>query len=122
MLPVRVYVGMWRGFKKQFSAFRESRPGSRFKDYYRSRRASGEKSAVIWRVVHVVGAVIAIALGVFLSLVPGVPGFVFVLLGGALLAAQSLRIADLLDSGEVKIRALVGRWRRRRKVQRAPGR
>lgn len=65
-----------------------------------------------WRIVRLVLAFVAIAIGVVLMFIPG-PAILFFLIAGSLLATESLAIARLLDGLEVKLRAL-WQWIKRR--------
>jgi hypothetical protein len=60
------------------------------------------------RIVRIVLAVVMFAVGVVLVFIPG-PAILFFLLGGALLAAESLVVARAMDWLEVRIRA-AWRW------------
>lgn len=109
---------MLKALGKQTQTFRRSPPGQRFEARYRAAQKGEDKHAVVWQVVRIVIALVAIVVGVLASLVPGVPGFVFIIAAGALLAAESLVIARGLDRAEVKLRAmgsaLKRRWRKLR--------
>ncbi len=59
-----------------------------------------------------VGAVVALAIAVVLTVFPG-PAIVFYALAGALVATQSMRVARLLDRGEVATRGLMLQLRRK---------
>ena len=91
------------------SVLPRGRAGSRFADYYRRHRR--ERRGRLRAALSVLGGVFLVLLGVVLGPTPG-PGFVFVLLGAAILAARSRTLARALDSWEIWLRA---RARRRRK-------
>jgi hypothetical protein len=104
---------MWRRLKKQVESFRRVPPGQRFEAHYEARRNSGEEPGVSSRVINFVLIIVSFVLGIVFSLVPGIPGFVFFFIGAALLAAESLRVAQFLDASEIKLRAMWGRIARR---------
>jgi hypothetical protein len=60
------------------------------------------------RVLKAVAAVLLIALGIALLVLPG-PGSVFIVVGAALLAEESSHVARSLDWTEMKIRRLFRR-------------
>jgi putative transmembrane protein PGPGW len=89
------------------SAWRQlvnARPGRRFIRYHEhvQKRASYLSMAV---------GIAVVVLGLLLSLTPG-PGFVFVLLGAAILAGQSRSLARALDRFEIRLRKAVRSLRR----------
>jgi hypothetical protein len=107
---------MFGQFKQQWREFSRVAPGARFKSAYRRRDEAGKRS-LVRRVVNLVAALVAFVLGVIFSLVPGVPGFVFIFLGAILLATESFRAARFLDWLDLKMRALWARVRgTRRKI------
>jgi hypothetical protein len=88
----------------------KARPGERFVRHHRHAvRASSHWTGV--------GGVLLIVLGIALSLTPG-PGFAFVLVGAALLAARSLTLARRLDQMELRMRRLFPVRSRRRSGRR----
>jgi hypothetical protein len=99
--------------KKQWSDFKRSRPGSRFRDRYERHK----KNPSPWwaRVLQIGGGLLMIVVGLFFAVAPG-PASIFFFLGGGLLASESLLIARLMDWLEVKCRLVVAwakkRWRR----------
>ena len=96
---------MIRNLKSTWEEFKESEPGSRFKDRYYRRQESGEGRAV--KVLYIIlGAIIAVG-SLFTAPLPG-PGFATVLLGLAILAGELLPAARFLDWSEVRMRKL---WR-----------
>ena len=92
-------------------------PGKRFQTVHQ--RQSGAPAWV--KPVLIVSAVIAFAIGILLTVLPG-PAVVFYALAGALVATESAWVARWLDRGEVELRKLVKRVRarlRRRRSRRA---
>ena len=89
-------------------------PGERFQAFNerQQRHARGPIKAL-----YLGGALVALAVGVVLIFIPG-PAFVFFILAGALLAAQSRWVARHLDDLEVAGRKTATRahawWRRTR--------
>jgi hypothetical protein len=88
----------------------KGRAGRRFQDRYVAARKS--RNDVRWtqrglRIIRLVIALVAVAIAVVLMFIPG-PAIVFYFIAGALLAAESLTIARLMDWLEVRLRAL---WR-----------
>ncbi|MEO6567767.1 MAG: hypothetical protein ABIO94_03310 [Opitutaceae bacterium] len=63
--------------------------------------------------VNLVLAAVSFVLGIVFSLIPGIPGVVFFGLCAALLAAESLAMARMLDAAELKLRKLWARVRRK---------
>jgi hypothetical protein len=104
--------GMFRSIKQSWRQLRDSRPGERFQDAHRRRQADASSwKKPVWMAVG-----LAVFLGgVVLLVIPG-PGIPVVLIGAGLVAREWGAAAALLDSVEVKIRALLawaqGRWQR----------
>jgi hypothetical protein len=79
-------------------------PGRRFQErYLRARRA---KHSAAKRIAKVAAGVAVIAVGIVLLPAPG-PGLPVVLLGLALIAESSLRVAKTLDRIELRARGLI---------------
>ena len=94
--------------KKKWREVKALPPGKRFQTVHR--RQSGAPAWV--KPVVFAGALIAFAIGVLLTILPG-PAVVFYALAGALAAIESAWVARRLDRGEVALRALVTRVRKR---------
>ncbi len=80
-------------------------PGHRFRDrYWRNKRS---RAAGSWarRAVRFLVALVAIAIGAVLAVIPG-PAIPFFILAGGLLASDWLWLARVLDAGEVRVRRL----------------
>ena len=92
----------WRWFLKR------SAPGCRFRDRYRRRQQSGRDRSMLRRTCYVAFGV-AIALGsLLLAPLPG-PGWGTFFVGLGIVAGEVLRVARLLDRGEVKLRKALQR-------------
>src|SRR5918993_1161159 len=90
--------------KQHWRAFRESKPGQRFKDHYRRRRQD-EQSHMAWRIFLItIGTVIALG-SLVLAPLPG-PGWATVFIGLMILAGEVLPAARFLDWLEVWLRKL----------------
>jgi len=101
---------MWNKLKRSYRQFQKDEPGERFLNTYeRSREHSKGPLATI--LIIVAGAVLIVG-GFLLGLIPGVPGIVLGLVGFALIATRSRRIAIGLDWTEVKVRSIGKRCRR----------
>jgi uncharacterized protein (TIGR02611 family) len=104
---------MFAWLKQNWQTFIEAAPGERFERLYH--RREGRQSIVARSTFLVIGLII-MALGLVLMPAPG-PGTVVLLLGAAIAAQESLRIARVMDWAEVRARRVVNRvvnwWRRR---------
>lgn len=102
---------MFARIKRSVRQLRGDAPGERFQRRYdRARKAGGPEG---WeRVVLIVLAVVATAIGIVLVFIPG-PAILFFFIAGGLLATESRKLAKALDWSELKTRALCG-WLLRR--------
>jgi len=93
-------------FRKQWHVFRADPAGERFQRRYRRNTArSGFARKTI-----VIGAGFAVLLiGIVLLVLPG-PGLVLMLLGGGLMAEESLIVARCLDKLDVAFQRARARW------------
>jgi hypothetical protein len=98
---------MMSGVELEWQGLRRGRPGRRFQDRYRIMRRR-TRGSMIGRIVRMIAAAAALAVGVVLVFMPG-PAVLFFLVAGMLLATESLTVARLLDWGEVRGRRW-GRW------------
>lgn len=99
-----VCAGVFTRFKKQWALFKQSPPGKRFVAWHeRSRKASVGQGGG-WRILRITGALVCFVFAILGSLMPGVPGFVFLFIGAALLASESRKIARWLDWMDIKVR------------------
>jgi uncharacterized protein (TIGR02611 family) len=89
----------WQGFWRE-------RPGQRFAQRYARQRR--RHAGPLRRAARMATGVVLVIVGVIFLPLPG-PGFVPILLGGAMLAGESLRIARALDRAELRVR----HWLRR---------
>ena len=102
----------------EWQRLKHSPPGERFEAFNerQQQRARGPMKAL-----YLGGAIVSLAVAVVLVFIPG-PAFVFFILAGALLAAQSRWVAQRLDRLEVTGRETVARlrawWRRTRHAHR----
>lgn len=78
-------------------------PGKRFQNRYKRKHDEGGGKR---KPLMLVAGVLLVAVGIFLMPAPG-PGFIVVLLGGALLSEESLYVARALDRMEVWGRKLL---------------
>ncbi len=97
--------------KQGWQRLLRSRPGRRFRERYR-RHADDTPARRHWSAAGAVGVIL---LGLILMPFPG-PGTLIVIIGLALLAGISARVAGLLDLAELRLRRagqrLQGRWQR----------
>lgn len=99
---------MWQTIQQQLSEFWHATPGTRFQRCYWQWLGSMQS----WKKALLVGlGLVLIAVGLALSLIPGVPGFLFTLPGLGLLATQSHTLARWLDRAELALRQLAQRVR-----------
>ena len=103
---------MLETIKCSWQRFKADPPGKRFQLQFKRRhevaRTPLQKALVLG------GGVLLTAVGILLFFLPG-PGVLFVLLGAALIAQQSLTVARALDWTEIRLRKLLARsfgvWR-----------
>lgn len=107
-------MAMAMQLREHWRDLQQGRPGHRFQDRYQRARKTNRKTGMVQRIAIVVAALLCIAIGVVLSVIPG-PAIPFFLLGGGLLAAESLAIARLMDWIELRVRDVwhwaVRRWK-----------
>jgi UPF0716 family protein affecting phage T7 exclusion len=101
---------MMKKVRSAIQKFRAAPPGERFQGLHQ--RSDKVASGSLVRSAMLLFSLALIAGGVFFMVAPG-PGLLITVLGLALLAAISRRIAALFDHGEVKLRRLWGRVRSR---------
>jgi hypothetical protein len=87
------------------SDFARSPPGRRFQDLH-DRRAP---CSALKRWGRLVGGVLLCLAGLVMLVAPG-PGILILLIGGALMAQESVAVARFLDRAEVGIRRRLKRW------------
>jgi hypothetical protein len=94
--------------KAHWKSLGRGKPGHRFQERYARNQRSRASRGLLPRVLRLLGAAAATAVGVVLAFIPG-PAVLFFLLAGALLASDSLWIARTLDWLEVRWHR-VARW------------
>jgi hypothetical protein len=97
-------------FREHWRALRRGRPGHRFRAHYERSRQS-ERCGAAERLVLVTIAVVLIAIGIVLTVIPG-PAIPFFFIAGGLLASESKLVARFMDASEVLIRKIVA-WGKR---------
>ena len=102
--------------KARWRAFFAVPRGERFQaHHHRAHRANTSR----WtRIAVIVASLVLLATGIALLVLPG-PGLLFLLAGGALLAAESLLAARILDWLDLAAANAVRRWRARRTRRRS---
>jgi hypothetical protein len=100
---------MLEGLRGRWRRLRAGQPGTRFQRQYRENRESRKSGWQRWGAAA--GGVALILIGVIALFVPG-PGILFLALGAAVLARESLAVARALDWLEIRGRRLVHRVRR----------
>lgn len=80
-------------------------PGHRFQAWYRRTHTARNRRHWFGRVLKIFAGLLAIAIGILEIVFPG-PAFVFLLIGGGLLATESMIIARSMDWAELHVR----RW------------
>jgi hypothetical protein len=102
---------MLEGLKQRWREFRRGRPGHRFQERHERNREARSARSPLARFFKPFAAVVLLAAGIVFFLIPG-PGLPLLLIGAALLADVSLRVARAMDWLELRIRALLSRLRR----------
>ena len=103
---------MIKRLNRKWHRLRHARPGTRFLNYYRRSRRERNRDEVAPRIARLVLAMALFAVGVSLFFLPLVY-IPFFLASAALLAAESLKLAHLLDRSESWVRASCERIRLR---------
>jgi hypothetical protein len=108
--------------RERWRALRRGRPGHRFQDHYEHAHCHAAACGAAERILLVIVAIIALAIGAVLSVVPG-PAIPFFFVAGGLLAAESRTVAKFMDWAEVLVRRVFAwgksRWRRLNTIGRA---
>lgn len=94
--------GKW---KREWRAFRQSRPGERFQKRHEHSQEARKSQSWFVRVLKPAAAVVLVAGGIVLCFIPG-PGLPLIVIGAGLLADESRTIARALDWTEVRLRRL----------------
>ena len=93
-----------QSLKNNWRELADGTPGKRFQKRYEKKQREGNSG----RTLKLIAAVLLIAAGVVLLVIPG-PGSVLIVLGAALLAESSSSVARGLDWTEMRIRRLLHR-------------
>jgi hypothetical protein len=88
--------------KKHWKELSREEPGERFQNRHQRNHRKGRSSH---RALKLGAGIVLLVAGLILLLIPG-PGSVLILVGGALLAEESLVVARTLDRLEVQVRKL----------------
>ena len=102
--------------KGVWHSIRRGSPGSRFKEHYR--RSERQRHSNEHRGLYVCLGVLLMIVGALLSIPPGIPGFLVVMLGAAVVASRSLKAAHAFDRLEGFARRMISKVTR--KGSRAP--
>ena len=99
-------------FREHWRDLKRGRPGRRFQARYERARQKAHGSGFGKRIVLIAVAIVCLAIGVVLSVMPG-PAVLFFFLAGGLLATESRFIARFMDWCEVQLRRAFA-WAKRR--------
>jgi hypothetical protein len=99
-------------FRDDWRELKRGRPGHRFQDRYERARRDEHRCGAGQRIVLIVVAIVCLAIGAVLTVIPG-PAILFFFVAGGLLASESRLIARFMDWSEVRIRKLLA-WAKRR--------
>lgn len=97
-------------FREHWRELRRGRPGRRFQARY-ERARQDQRAGAAERILLAIVAIVCLAIGAVLSVVPG-PALPFFFLAGGLLATESRWVARFMDWSEVKTRLIVA-WLKR---------
>jgi hypothetical protein len=89
--------------KESYKLFRNGEPGKRFIQFHREKKKEERRNPVT-KAIHPFIAIVLIVAGALLSIPPGVPGFILVLLGLGYLGIISRGLAKCLDHLELTMR------------------
>ena len=95
--------------RKQWEYMARARPGRRFQARYEHRRH--RHASPLWKPLYLLLGTVFLLAGLVLLFAPG-PGFLFLFVGGAMIAEESLWGARAFDALEVKLRAFAGGCRK----------
>ena len=96
---------MWQKLKNNWRELRKAKPGTRFKERYRSRQQSDR--SLMAKPLCMAAGILVFLLGVAMLPAPG-PGLLIMIIGAALIAEESYAAAVALDSFEVRLRRVLG--------------
>ncbi|HTE41575.1 MAG TPA: hypothetical protein VK629_12135 [Steroidobacteraceae bacterium] len=101
---------MLESYKRNWAQLAKSKPGHRFLASYERRHETGSTKIAAWKTAGLTLVAVALLIaGAFLSLIPGIPGFVLAIPALGILGSRSRRLAKLLDRAELTLRHA---WRR----------
>jgi hypothetical protein len=99
---------MFELIKKRYGQIRSGEPGMRFRSFHELRHDKTE--GLPWQNWAYTAAGISLILGGFLlSIPPGVPGFLVIVVGISMIAARSHSTATFLDAIELSFRCIFTR-------------
>ncbi len=93
--------------KKFYKQIKNGKPGARFIEFYKDRHPEIKNSSFKKITYPLLGIGLIVA-GILLSIPPGVPGFLVVILGLGIFSLESRNLARFLDWSELKARGLIG--------------
>ena len=99
-------------FRRDWRDLRRGRPGHRFTDRYERAQATKNRNGTVKRIILIVAAILCLAVGLVLTVMPG-PAFVFFILAGGIMATESRAVARFMDASEIAVRKVV-HWARRK--------
>lgn len=99
-----------QSLKNHWREIADGEPGKRFQHRFEQKEREGRSAAHIFKMV---AAVVLIAAGIVFLVIPG-PGSVLIVIGGALLAEGSSKVARALDWTEMRLRKLLRRFTHRK--------
>ena len=88
--------------------------GRRFQDKYWARQAHRQDWSAGQKIIRALIAGIIIFIGIILLFLPG-PGWLVIILGSAILAAENLTLAKMMDSAEFRLRKAWKEFRTKKK-------
>ena len=92
--------------KQRWRSLKSGKPGTRFKEQYHSSQKNKSNTR---RYFYLGLGILLMVAGVVLSVPPGVPGFLVVILGAAVVSVYSPKAAQLFDRMETFGRRIIAR-------------
>jgi uncharacterized membrane protein YbaN (DUF454 family) len=108
---------MFKRLTRKWHRLRDSRPGTRFRNYYRRTRRDKNRDEGAPRIARLLLSLALFMVGICLLFFPLIY-LPFFIASAALLASESLKFARFLDRGESWIRATGRRFRRKHGLSR----
>src|SRR5688572_16410802 len=99
-------IALHFSFREHWQELKRGRPGRRFQDRYDRARSEESRGGPIKRIALIGLAIVCLAIGVVLAVMPG-PAVLFFFLAGGLLATESRIVARLMDWLEVRLRKII---------------